>query len=336
MPRPSPTAGRAERERARVEGEEQRRFKVPKKLLGELPKLNVDTNFLSYVVMIGFGILLEGDDDRAADKRVLLEMLCSVLSQFSFSQVQKHLERVREALLLNGYSLKVCRMVTTTRTVVGAGGSFGKVPFELGLSFDPILNVPYIPASSLKGAFRHALEELRGKDLARLLFGEEGEVGVVGVTDAYPVGVVSELQGRSGRGAAARLLEPDVLSPHYPETKKLETELYPETKKLETELDVEPKPVVFAAIAPGVVFEFYLYYNRDLRAELGGRIADASSELNSKKHIFEGDLATVNNVTIDVLPSLDLAVLYALSRGVGAKTSIGYSRFELLEYKSVR
>jgi len=327
-PRPSPTAGRAERERARVEGEEQRRFKVPKKLLGELrelPKLNVDTNFLSYVVMIGFGILLEGDDDRAADKRVLLEMLCSVLSQFSFSQVQKHLERVREALLLNGYSLKVCRMVTTTRTVVGAGGSFGKVPFELGLSFDPILNVPYIPASALKGAFRHALEELRGKDLARLLFGEEGEVGVVGVTDAYPVGVLRELQSRSGGGAVVRLLEPDVLSPHYPET-----------KKLETELDVEPKPVVFAAIAPGVIFEFYLYYNRGLRAKLGGRVADASSELNSKKHIFEGDLAAASNVTVDVLPSLDLAVLYALSRGVGAKTSIGYSRFELLEYRSVR
>ncbi|MEM4455605.1 MAG: RAMP superfamily CRISPR-associated protein [Thermofilaceae archaeon] len=323
--RPSSPA-RQDRGERQIADREQGVFKGVKRLYERVPELGIETNIFSYVVIMGSGILLEEDEEKAADKRVLLEKLCyNNFSQSSFNRVRSHLNSVREALLVSGYCVKLCKMATAARTVVGAGGSFGKVPFELGLSFDPILNVPYIPASALKGAFRHALEELRGRDLAGLLFGEEGEVGVVGVTDAYPVGVVSELQGRSGRGAAARLLEPDVLSPHYPET-----------KKLETELDVEPKPVVFAAIAPGVVFEFYLYYNRGLRAKLGGRVADASSELDSKKHIFEGDLAAANNVTVDVLPSLDLAVLYALSRGVGAKTSIGYSRFELLEYKSVR
>ncbi|MEM4639450.1 MAG: type III-B CRISPR module RAMP protein Cmr6 [Thermofilum sp.] len=322
--RSSPTVRRAGRERVQVAGEERGRFEGTKKLLGELPKLDVDTNFFSYVVMIGFGILLEKDDEKAADKRVLLETLCSTFSQFPLNHVQKHLECVEEALLLNGYRLKVCRMVTASRAVIGAGGSFGKVPFELGLSFDPILNVPYIPASSLKGAFRHALEEMRGRDVARLLFGGEREEGVVGVTDAYPVGILKEFQGRSEKGSVVRLLEPDVLSPHYPET-----------KGLETELDVKPKPVVFATIAPGVVFKFYLYYNRVLRAKLGGRVADASSELNSKRHIYEGDLAAAKDATVDVLPSLDLAVIYALSRGVGAKTSVGYSRFELLEYRSV-
>ncbi|MFN7106488.1 MAG: hypothetical protein ACK4M3_07920, partial [Pyrobaculum sp.] len=65
------------------------------------------------------------------------------------------------------------------------------------------------------------------------------------------------------------------------------------------------------------------------------RHVNASNKLGSQVDIYEGDLASAN-VTVDVLPLVDKAVLYAFARGVGAKTSVGYSRFRLVNYAAVK
>ena len=302
----------------------------PHKLAGLLPEVlkiqgsMENVNLLSYTVLAGTHVCSLGRQERPRRERELLERLCK-MSSGSLQHVRERLDQVKEALLRSGYRVKLCRVQTESRAVVGTASAFGKVLFEVGLSFDPILNVPYIPASTLKGAFRHALEELAGPGEAVRVFGGEAkrgqqtirEAGLVGVTDAYPV------------SPDRRLLDPDVLTPHYSRG----------GEAVEMEIDVEPVPVVFAAIAPGVEFEFYIYYNKALWRLLGGRSLTSSGQLSRGADIHEGDLASalgaVSGSAAELLPLVDYAVIYALTRGIGAKTSVGYTRFKLLEYKAV-
>ncbi len=276
-----------------------------------------DLNLFTYVVLAGSYVNSLGSGSRPKKKREFLENLCrmSIVSVGSatLSRVRESLDNIRDALLRNGYHVKKCRIVSEWRGLVGVGSTFGKTLFEVGLSFDPVLNVPYIPSSSLKGAFRHVLEQQGKKNEATQIFGSEKSMGLVGVTDAYPVPTASE--------HGFRLFDPDVLTPHY------------SGEYVRTELDVKPVPVVFVAIAPGVEFEFYIYYDRNLQV-----LQREQSRKVSGVHVYEGDLAQAlkgTQVSVDQLPLVDYAVIYALTRGIGAKTSIGYSRFKLLEYITV-
>ncbi|MEM4592971.1 MAG: type III-B CRISPR module RAMP protein Cmr6 [Sulfolobales archaeon] len=279
-------------------------------------------NLFSYVTLAGARVAMLGEKERPEKKRVFLEKVCR-MSSGGLHHVEAYTKEIQEALLANGFQVKVCRIVSAARGLVGTGEAFGKALFEVGLAFDPLLNVPLIPASSLKGAFRHALRRRFGESAAERVFGGvQGGMGLLGVTDAYPV------------RARGRLLEPDILAPHYPET-----------KQLETELDVEPNPVPFPTIAPGVEFVFYIYFNKGLPAALDERRRlRVTRELAGKGagfEIFEGDLAeALQNVggklPPDLIPLVDCAVIYALTQGVGAKTSVGYTRFKLLEYRTVR
>ncbi|MEM3995319.1 MAG: type III-B CRISPR module RAMP protein Cmr6 [Thermofilum sp.] len=278
-------------------------------------------NLFSYVTLAGARVAMLGEKERPEKKRVFLEKVCR-MSSGGLHHVEAYTKEIQEALLANGFQVKVCRIVSAARGLVGTGEAFGKALFEVGLAFDPLLNVPLIPASSLKGAFRHALRRRFGESAAERVFGGvQGGMGLLGVTDAYPV------------RARGRLLEPDILAPHYPET-----------KQLETEQDVEPNPVPFPTIAPGVEFVFYIYFNKGLPAALDERRRlRVTRELAGKGagfEIFEGDLAeALQNVggklPPDLIPLVDCAVIYALTQGVGAKTSVGYTRFKLLEYRSV-
>ncbi|MEM2275185.1 MAG: type III-B CRISPR module RAMP protein Cmr6 [Thermofilum sp.] len=279
-------------------------------------------NFFSYVTLAGARVAMLGEKERPEKKRVFLEKVCR-MSSGSLRHVEAYTKEIQEALLANGFQVKVCKIVSVTRGLVGTGEAFGKALFEIGLALDPLLNVPLIPASSLKGAFRHALRRRFDESAAERVFGgARGGMGLVGVTDAYPV------------RARGRLFDPDILAPHYPET-----------ERLETELDVEPNPVPFLTIAPGVEFVFYIYFNKGLPAALGERRRlKVTRELTGKSagfEIFEGDLAEAiknagGEVHPDLIPAVDYAVIYALTQGIGAKTSVGYTRFRLLEYKSVR
>ncbi len=104
-----------------------------------------------------------------------------------------------------------------SKAVIGVAQNFARTAFEVGLSFDPILNVPFIPGSEIKGAVRHGWRIIVPEDIDRklelIVFGPEvgGErstgIGAL-FLDYYPIRVENQL---------GRLLLPDVLTPHYPE-----------------------------------------------------------------------------------------------------------------------
>lgn len=291
-----------------------------------LEGLKDQVNLYSYLMIKGTELIYfrikedletrERRDVRRKGKRERVELKERLLREVSLKakpvfnsllgQINAYLDNIREALRSNGYRVKRCIIKSRYRVVAGTGEPAGKIPFEVGVFLDPLLGIPYIPGSSLKGAFRHALEELvqhgnimpelKDERLPSLLFGSEGAMGLVGITDAYPI-----------RHDRERLLEPDVITPHYPGARD--------------ELEAQPNPITFLSIAPGVEFEFYIYYKPEV-----------------SKYTLEGDLASIaaregTQRVLEMLKPLDMAVLYALSRGVGAKTSAGYSRFDLVAYR---
>jgi CRISPR-associated protein Cmr6 len=129
------------------------------------------------------------------------------------------------------------------RGLFGASQNFGKFLFEIALEWNPYLNVPIIPGSSIKGAFRAAYNNLRKPDwpATNEVFGSsepEAEAGDLIFSDAYPV----------KPGLNGMILYPDILNPHY----------FKEGKDILYEIGWEPIPNPYLTIAPGVTFGFLI------------------------------------------------------------------------------
>ena len=313
--------------------------------------LSKDTNLWSLMSLQG--AIIEAMEAQAIDvakeKIKLLDEICKLPFQHVINRAREIIDEWSLALIANGYRVKVCEVEAVSRVIVGASEDFGQVPFEVGLFFDPIFNVPFIPGSSLKGALRHAFVDLverkygeYSEKLADIVFGSEDAAGLLGVSDAYPISL----------GVNGRLFEPDVVTPHYPSAT--------------TELNVKPNPVPFLTIAPSVRFRFLIFSNKEIygyehvwraRASQKRRVAKlgivSSEKLGSVKTEGGGDEVLSYAVhydredlgealkrrglgSINAIPWIDRVVLYAFARGVGAKTSLGYSRFKLIQYKAVK
>ncbi|MGC9171154.1 MAG: type III-B CRISPR module RAMP protein Cmr6 [Thermoproteus sp.] len=127
------------------------------------------------------------------------------------------------------------------------------MPLEIGLAWHPILNVPYIPATSIRGVLRAHGREICGVQ-ARQLFGDVGLQGALVVTDALPT---SELA-----------LGADVITPHYKEPDFRETK-------------AGPIPLVFPVVRPGATFAFFVAsdaLSNNCKADLYSFIRDALAE----------------------------------------------------------
>jgi CRISPR-associated protein Cmr6 len=175
------------------------------------------------------------------------------------------------------------------------------LPLDISLAWDPVLNLPYIPASTVKGVVRAYLtmnnvtvEGLSVDDLlgeARKSEHEAEELAHVGYIvffDAYPV------------DCEKTLVEPDVITPHYSEV-----------EGRVDEVSVKPRPIVFPTIAPGTTIYFPVAVNVNLARRL--------KDKGKMAKLAEGN--TVNMV-------LEY-VQRALQMGIGAKTSIGYGRVKI-------
>jgi CRISPR-associated protein Cmr6 len=210
--------------------------------------------------------------------------------------------------------IREIEMKLTYRGSFGVGSTFGQIPFEVGLYIHPYFNVPYIPASSIKGAIRNAYyyylvnHENENHDKAERecnkLFGDSNFAGLVGFTDALPI-----QEGENGY-----ILYPDIINPHY--------------KDARNEMEVEPKPIIFLTVAPGTSFKFYMYVIKEREKEKGSKKEKREIEMGEKK-----DLALKPIPNIENLGKLDLALLYGLSMGIGAKTALGYSQFVVVTYE---
>lgn len=272
-------------------------------------------NLWSHLCLRGYELMkmkVESSNDFEEKKRELLEELV-LMANSSFNhnrdRILEMLEEVKKALLSSGYEVKVVKAKLKSRGIFGASSSFGVIPFEVGLIFDPLLNVPFIPGSSIKGAVRTAYYDLckdkgpneeKCKQICERIFGgEKSGISLVGFTDAYPVKA----------GKKGYILYPDVMTPHY--------------KDVKSELDLKLTPIIHLTVAPSTMFQFYIFYKK----KRGNRHFKIESDI---------DFFNISNIRAETLGFLDLAVLYALGLGIGAKTRIGYSSFEIVKYEVVK
>ena len=272
-------------------------------------------NLWSYLCLKGYELMkmkVESSNDFEGKKRKLLEEIV-LMANSSFNhnrdRILEMLEEVKKALLSSGYRVKVVKAKLKSRGLFGASSSFGVIPFEVGLIFDSLLNVPFIPGSSIKGAVRTAYYDLsKDKGLneeecrqicERIFGGEKSGISLVGFTDAYPVEA----------GEKGYILYPDVMTPHY--------------KDVKSELDLKLTPIIYLTVAPYTVFQFYVFYKK----KQGNRRLKIDPDT---------DFFNISNICAETPGFLDLAVLYALGTGIGAKTRIGYSSFDIVKYEVVK
>lgn len=166
----------------------------------------------------------------------------SVLSQQKKEEVENMFREIKEALKKSGYKVTEVEITTRSRTIAGVSSSFIYELTEVGIYFDWVLNLPFIPGSEIKGVVRAGIED---PELEKIIFGgEEKGISKVGFTDAYPISPVGSYT-----------LIPDVMTPHYQGAKN--------------ELDAKPRPIFFLTVPPNVTFKFLMYYRED---ELGSMV----------------------------------------------------------------
>ncbi|AET32462.1 type III-B CRISPR module RAMP protein Cmr6 [Pyrobaculum ferrireducens] len=146
--------------------------------------------------------------------------------------VGRYVEAVMEAA--KSVFRPVYRFEFTLETRLVIHTKWPYLPLEIGISWHPIFNIPYIPATSLKGALRATFPNSLCELDKTALFGEQSEEGKLTVFDAYPV-------------KWEKLVEPDVITPHYKEV-----------SGVIHEAAADPIPLVFPAIPPGVTFAFII------------------------------------------------------------------------------
>ncbi|ADX84682.1 type III-B CRISPR module RAMP protein Cmr6 [Saccharolobus islandicus] len=232
--------------------------------------------------LLKYHIIILNDKNKTKDveeKRNIFKREVAELISRNFKldgeKVRNYFDSLKEVLKSLKYTIVDVEITTRTRALIGVSTSLGKLIFGSGISFDPYMNLPYIPASEIKGIVRSYIEGKLGEQEAEEIFGNEEREGNVNFTDAYPT------------RSKDFLFVPDVITPHYNGKK--------------SEADAEPRPVIHLTIAPKVTFRFLIYYKRE---DVGKPICDS-------------------------MPII-------LIRGLGARSSVGYSLFELRKIEVIK
>jgi CRISPR-associated protein Cmr6 len=183
--------------------------------------------------------ILRGEDKEKL-RREIIER--AEKQSFDTSLPQQLTEEIKVALLSLGYRVVDVTGRVNYKAISGLSEGLFHLIFEVGINYDEILDVPYIPGSTIKGVLRSNLYELTG-DEGNEIFGDKEREGSVIVSDAYPIG--------------EKLFVGDIVNPHY----------YQGGKPVRTEYDVNPVPVLHLAIRENVKFRFLI--GVDKRAKLG-------------------------------------------------------------------
>lgn len=204
-------------------------------------------NFVSWVKM-RFVELLKNSGKGAKAGRVRREernVLVGLKKGYSKDKVAGLLKKVESEteLVIKGYRelgyevVVDARFKLRTRLLVGVGDPYTSRVFNVGISWHPYYNIPYIPSSSLRGALR-AASKYKGvcvEDFGKAGDGGAGEASSIVVLDSYPVDCDSHL------------LDVDIITPHYRE---------PEGRV--SEVEARPTPIPFLTVSPGTVFRFVI------------------------------------------------------------------------------
>ncbi|MCB4205243.1 type III-B CRISPR module RAMP protein Cmr6 [Deferribacterales bacterium Es71-Z0220] len=180
-------------------------------------------------------------------------------------------------------------------------------PGEIGMTFDHTIGVPYIPASSVKGIvrFAHILNMIEDPENENRILNKEE------IDDEEDWTFVKHLFGKGGdKGNVGDVifldaypvkspeLAIDIINPHY-------QKYYDEKGKTPPGDYLEPVPIKFLTVKTGNQFIFRILIKRDIKLE--------------------------NGVTLTELVKKALDRVLTIE-GVGAKTAVGYGRFNIISY----
>ncbi len=192
----------------------------------------------------GKSVQRKGKEEDKELERQFIEWIVKASKDGATSSLKRAaelLDAASEGYWRSGYHVISIEASLVERGLFSAGSSFGYTMFEVGLSFDWLLNLPFIASSSIKGAVKSAWRALHGND-GDEVFGNK-HVGSAVFMDAYPVS--------TGRGGY--ILYPDVLTPHY---SKEGSDIFDETEAF-------PVPVAYLTVAPQTVFRFQVAVKGD-------------------------------------------------------------------------
>jgi len=193
---------------------------------------------LSCINMFVEGIL-RGEDKEEIRRKIIEK---AENQSFNTSLSQQLTEEIKNALLSLSYNVIDVIGRVDYKAISGLSEGLFHLIFEVGINYDEILDLPYIPGSTIKGILRSNLYELTG-DEGNEIFGDKEKEGSVIVSDAYPIG--------------EKLFVGDIINPHY----------YQGGKPVRTEYDVNPVPILHLAIRENVKFRFLI--GVDKKAKLG-------------------------------------------------------------------
>ncbi|QGA53950.1 type III-B CRISPR module RAMP protein Cmr6 [Sulfolobus sp. E5-1-F] len=183
-------------------------------------------NLLSYLIASWIE-LMNNNNWNDNKKRELLVNLAKESSNVNLDSVIQYYEEIRHGISKYYKNCYVYKIKSAYRATFGRGDIFGTIPYEIGLSFNWIFNVPVIYGSQIKGAVR-AIYRKKYKD--DKIFDDK-----IGFTDAMPISKQNYI------------IYPEVMTPHY--------------NNVKDETDVTPIPVLYPVVAPNVTFEFIYYSN---------------------------------------------------------------------------
>jgi CRISPR-associated protein Cmr6 len=220
---------------------------------------------------------------------------------FNLSLTKAVMEETKNALLALDYDVIDVTARLDYKAISGMSEGLFHLIFEVGLNYDELLDVPYIPGSTIKGIMRSRLYELT-KNKGEELFGPLNNIGKdnawkgkIVVSDAYPIP-----NNKNNNSEETKLLTGDILNPHY----------YKNNEAVKSEYEVMPTPIIHISIRDNVKFRFLIGIEKNANPGEAGKILNVKS---AKELVM-------------------ILLLYSLKTGMGARSTKGYGFFEVEDF----
>lgn len=202
--------------------------------------------------------ILNGKDKEEVRRNILEK---AENQEFNLKLANELTEEIKRALISLGYTVIDVTGKVSYKALSGLSEGLFHLIFEVGLNYDEILDIPYIPGSTIKGILRSNLYSLTEED-GKEIFGDKSNEGYVIISDAYPV------------GERGKLLVGDIINPHY----------YKGGKPVKTEYEVNPIPIVHLAVRENTRFRFVI--GVDKRAKISDSIKQKLNVNNASELVL--------------------------------------------------
>jgi CRISPR-associated protein Cmr6 len=235
------------------------------------------------------------------------------------TKIEKKQEHTISLLKKERYKVVEKKMKQNWRMALGLGNGSA---YNNGFTFHPVYGIPYIPGQALKGIVRsYIIREFFNKKESKAeqdpvfcyLFGcsEKGydktaRAGKLNFLDAFPT---NEFK-----------LVPDIMNPHY-------SEYYGDQTGSKAPVDSEKLIPIFFLSLKDAQFNFVFY----IKAKYDNTLRDLEFKIDKETSAYQNYPDNLNLFNTAKKPSdlvseiLKDALIY---QGIGAKTAVGYGRFE--------